>query len=70
MFKGKKPEEITVTDLDKESGKEMCKYFGWVFLVGCGIAKAAQHFANAANCKLVSGIMKEQQKEENSGKTE
>lgn len=69
MFKGKKPEEITVTDLDKETGKEMAKYFGWVFLIGCGIANAAKHYANAANCRLVSAVAKDQQKQENS-KTE
>ena len=64
MFNGKKPEDITIADLDREAGKETCKYFGWVFLVGCGIAKAAQHFANASNCRLVSAAAKEQQKKD------
>ncbi len=68
MFKNKKPEDITIADLDREAKIETGKYFGWVFLIGCGIAKAAQHFANASNCRLVSLAAKEQQK--NSEKSE
>lgn len=69
MFDGKKTEDVTPADLDKQTGKEMAKYFGWVCLIGCCITKAARHYATAFSCKLVSDAMKEKEKE-NSGKTE